>query len=80
MGLVRVSDTMEHDINCLASDSNFIYAASGNKIHAFKLGRKIAKTYSGHKSDVQFILPFSHQLVSIDESNELFIWSIETQG
>jgi len=79
MGLVRVSDTLEHEINCLASDANFIYAAAANKIYAFKLGRKVAKTYTGHKENVHLLLPFSSQLVSVDESNELIIWDIDTQ-
>jgi hypothetical protein len=80
MSLVRVSDTLEHEINCLASDANFIYAAAANKIYAFKLGRKVARTYTGHKENVLSLLPFSCQLISVDESNELINWDIDTHG
>jgi U3 small nucleolar RNA-associated protein 21 len=79
VGLVRVSDTLENEINCLASDTDYIYAAESNKIHAFRFGRKVIRTYEGHKANVLFILPFSSQLIAIDESNELKIWNIETK-
>jgi hypothetical protein len=34
LGLVRVSDQLEHDINCLGIDSKYIYASAQNNIYA----------------------------------------------
>jgi hypothetical protein len=41
LGLVRVSDTLDSEINSLASDEYHIYAAAGCNIYAFKHGRKV---------------------------------------
>ena len=41
LGLVRVSDLLEHEISCLGVDANYIYAASEKNIFAFIFGRKV---------------------------------------
>lgn len=78
MGLVRVSDQLEHEIGCLGIDSKYIYASSKNKIYAFRFGRKIERKYEAHEADVHTILPFAHHLISIDTNNVLNVFEIET--
>lgn len=77
MGLVRVSDQLEHEISCLGIDSKYIYAASRNNVYAFRFGRKVERKYIGHEADVHTILPFAHHLISIDTDNVLKVWDID---
>ena len=78
MGLVRVSDSLDDEINCLGVDARFIYASSKNTIYAFIFGRKVFKVYKGHDAVVHKILPFASQLISIDEDNVMKVWDVET--
>jgi len=78
LGLVRVSDSLENDITSLAVDDSYIYTASANKIHAFIFGRKIIKTFTGHKATIVQILPFAAHLVSVDSDNVVKVFEIET--
>lgn len=41
---------------------------------------QICKRYISHKTNVNIIYSFSTQLLGVDESDELKIWNIETQG
>jgi hypothetical protein len=36
LGLFRVSEQLEHDINCLGNDSKYIYVSAQNNIYAFR--------------------------------------------
>ncbi len=78
LGLVRASDSLEHEITCLAVDANYIYTASTNKVHAFIFGRKIVKTFTGHTANIVQILPFAAHLVSVDADNVVKLFDIDT--
>jgi hypothetical protein len=41
LGLVRVSDLLDDEINCLGVDATYIYVAANKNIYAFRFGRKV---------------------------------------
>jgi hypothetical protein len=41
---------------------------------------KIVKEFKGHDAFIHQILPFSAHLVSIDESNVVKVWEIDSTG
>lgn len=77
--LLCVSDTVEEDITCMATDSVTFYTASGPVIHAWSRNSVVKYTYRGHTHTVNFLLPFGDHLISVDEGNVLKIWVHKTQ-
>jgi U3 small nucleolar RNA-associated protein 21 len=41
--------------------------------------QKVVRVFSGHKSEVHLIFPFSSQLLSVDINNELRVWNAESK-
>ncbi|ESN89835.1 hypothetical protein HELRODRAFT_104619, partial [Helobdella robusta] len=77
LAIVNISDSLPNSITCLKTDSKFVYAACKNDIYIFFQWRKVWKILKGHKDDVKLILPFADHLISIDETNNLKVWTVE---
>ncbi|CAF3520434.1 unnamed protein product [Adineta steineri] len=77
--VLLVSDAHSEDIQALASNSRLVFVASGSSIYVYRRVFHLYQTLSDHKGDVQHLLPFGDEhLISIDESNTLRVWDIQS--
>ncbi|CAF3726851.1 unnamed protein product [Adineta steineri] len=77
--VLLVSDAHTEDIQALASNSRLVFVASGSSIYVYRRVFHLYQTLSDHKGDVQHLLPFGDEhLISIDESNTLRVWDIQS--
>lgn len=80
LSLVEVSIPHEKDVKTVIADERNIFSASGRSILIWGRGSKklIQRLDNGHQSDVQQIVKFGvNKLLSLDEDNVLFHWSIK---
>ncbi|CAF0793396.1 unnamed protein product [Adineta steineri] len=77
--VLLVSDAHTEDIQALAANSRLVFVASGSSIYVYRRVFHLYQTLSDHKGDVQHLLPFGDEhLISIDESNTLRVWDIQS--
>ncbi|CAF0909625.1 unnamed protein product [Didymodactylos carnosus] len=77
--LLIVSDPLPTDIQCLASDSRLIFVAAGSTVYSYHRVYHPYRQYSEHTGSVTHLLPFGDDhLITVDESNTLRVWDIET--
>ncbi|KAH8273098.1 hypothetical protein KR018_000653 [Drosophila ironensis] len=74
--LLHVSGLHPDEITALAIDRLHTYTAAGGSIYAWRAGKHIRHVYKGHQKDVHLLLPFGHNLISVDRANVLKIWNI----
>lgn len=78
--LICVSGQHPEDISCLASDSRYVYTASGSIVYAWRSGNIIKHQYKGHNSRVHLLMPFgASHLVSVDDDSTVKVWNIDTE-
>jgi U3 small nucleolar RNA-associated protein 21 len=74
-----VSDSHPDEIQVLASNSRLVFVAAGTSIYVYRRIFHHHQTLSNHRGDVQHLLPFGDDhLISVDQSNILRVWDIET--
>ncbi|CAF3817831.1 unnamed protein product [Rotaria magnacalcarata] len=77
--VLLVSDAHPEDIQVLASNSRLVFAAAGSTIYVYRRVFHLHQTLTDHKSDIKHLLPFGDEhLVSVDESNTLRVWDIQS--
>ena len=77
--VLLVSDAHLEDIQVLASNSRLVFVAAGSIIYVYRRVFHLSKTLIDHKGDVKHLLPFGdNHLISVDESNTLRVWDIES--
>ncbi|MFH4980109.1 hypothetical protein AB6A40_006818 [Gnathostoma spinigerum] len=74
--LVSISDPLPSNIQCVAADKKFVYAAAGSKIALLHLSRQIDR-WLEVPYDVRAMIPFGEVLVVIDVKNTLHVVDIE---
>lgn len=79
LGISRVSDPQDCDINCMLASGNRIYIAVGNNIKGIERNKQDVLHFAKHKHEVHTLVAFGKHFVSIDKDSEVIIWSIETQ-
>lgn len=80
LSLVEVSIPHEKDVRTVFADERNIYSASGRSILIWGRGSKklIQRLDNGHQSDIRQIVKFgANKLLSLDDDNVLFHWSIK---
>lgn len=80
LSLVEVSIPHEKDVKTIVADERYIYSASGRSILVWGRGSKklIQRLDNGHQSDIRQIVKFGvNKILSLDEDNVLFHWSIK---
>ncbi|CAM2719555.1 unnamed protein product [Rotaria socialis] len=77
--ILLVSDAHPEDIQVLASNSRLVFAAAGSTIYVYRRVFHLHQTLTDHKGDIKHLLPFGDEhLVSVDESNTLRVWDIQS--
>ncbi|XP_014271502.1 WD repeat-containing protein 36 [Halyomorpha halys] len=77
--LLAVSDSTSEEINCLATDRDGFFTASGSRIYSWRRNSEIKCSFEGHANHVTLLLPFGRHLISVDEDNVLKVWERKTQ-
>ncbi|XP_068103463.1 WD repeat-containing protein 36 [Hyperolius riggenbachi] len=79
LGQVAVSNALPEDINCLAADRMLVFAAHGKLLKAFARNKEVVHTYSGHEAEILLVLPFGDHVISVDSSNTVIIWDVQSE-
>uniref|UniRef100_A0A8C6VFV6 WD repeat domain 36 n=1 Tax=Naja naja TaxID=35670 RepID=A0A8C6VFV6_NAJNA len=79
LGIVAVSNALPQNIMCLAADRMLVFASCGALLYAFARNKEVVHTYSGHRTDILFILPFGDHVISIDSESILIIWDVQSE-
>ncbi|XP_002119330.3 WD repeat-containing protein 36-like [Ciona intestinalis] len=78
LGICYVSNSHPQDIECIAADSFLVYTGCQNVVRVFEYNTQIKYTLEGHTSDVHLIHPLGKHLISVDKSNCVKIWHVQT--
>ncbi|XP_015686097.1 WD repeat-containing protein 36-like, partial [Protobothrops mucrosquamatus] len=79
LGIVAVSNALPQNITCLAADRMLVFASCGAFLYAFARNKEVVHTYSGHQTDILFILPFGDHVISVDNESILIIWDLQSE-
>ncbi|KAL7988865.1 hypothetical protein Chor_007784 [Crotalus horridus] len=79
LGIVAVSNALPQNITCLAADRMLVFASCGAFLYAFARNKEVVHTYSGHQTDILFILPFGDHVISVDNESILIIWDVQSE-
>ncbi|XP_044131879.1 WD repeat-containing protein 36 isoform X1 [Bufo gargarizans] len=79
LGQVAVSNALPENINCLAADRMLVFASHGNLLKAFARNKEVIHTYKGHDAEIHLVLPFGDHVISVDTSNTVIIWDVQSQ-
>uniref|UniRef100_A0A8C5WWV6 WD repeat domain 36 n=1 Tax=Laticauda laticaudata TaxID=8630 RepID=A0A8C5WWV6_LATLA len=72
-------NALPQNIMCLAADRMLVFASCDALLHAFARNKEVVHTYSGHRTDILFILPFGDHVISIDSESILIIWDVQSE-
>lgn len=79
LGLSRVSDPQDDEINCLLTNGNRIYVAVRNKIRAIDRNKQDVVEFIKHEKDVHMLLAFGKHFISVDKHSTVIVWTFQTQ-
>ncbi|XP_040277548.1 WD repeat-containing protein 36 isoform X1 [Bufo bufo] len=79
LGQVAVSNALPENISCLAADRMLVFASHGNLLKAFARNKEVFHTYKGHDAEIHLVLPFGDHVISVDTSNTVIIWDVQSQ-
>ncbi|KAG8456316.1 hypothetical protein GDO86_002197 [Hymenochirus boettgeri] len=79
LGQVAVSNALPEAITCLAADRMLVFAAHGNLLKAFARNKEVVHTYRGLEAEIHLVQPFGDHVISVDTSNVLMIWDIQSE-
>jgi U3 small nucleolar RNA-associated protein 21 len=73
-----VAGTVQQEaVTCLASYGMQLFSSNSNRLKLWNRGKEV-REYVGHSSDIHLLLPFGPHIISIDESNIVKIFEIQT--
>lgn len=79
LGLSRVSDPQEDEINCMVANGNRIFVAVKNKIRAIERNKQDIIEFVGHECDVHILLAFGKHFLSVDKDSKVIVWTFHNR-
>lgn len=77
--LLSVSNPHLGDITCVAGNSQYVFTACANNVYAWRRGTELKHKYLGHESQVHLIMPFAEHIITVDDSNDIRVFDIESE-